>query len=119
MPAPKGNTNALKHGLYAKQFNEDQRAGLRKMDWNDFRHEEFAHRAIGEAIFILLHDIITGFQPDIELVVKLVNSLAINTTATCTCARTHALLNGEEPESDDPLSIALDMVPAFLDERTD
>ena len=111
MAAPKSNTNALKHGLYAKQFNQEQVAGLKKMAWDDFRHEEFAHRAIGQSIFKLLNALLSGQTIDIDQVVKLVNSLCNNTIATATCARTYALLNREDESDEDPLSQALDDVP--------
>ena len=35
MGAPKGNTNALKHGLYAKRYSPEETAGLRKMQPED------------------------------------------------------------------------------------
>ncbi len=113
----KGNTNALKHGLYAKQFNENQRQGLRRMKWDDFRHEEFLHRAIGEGIFKILQALLAKKTPDIDQVVKMVNALSINTTTTSTSARTHAMLNGRDEELGDALSEALDNVP--FDEETD
>ena len=39
MGAPKGNTNALKHGLYAKHFSPEEQTRLRKMSPEDYRHE--------------------------------------------------------------------------------
>ena len=111
MGAPKGNTNALKHGLYAKQFNESQRLGLRKMAWDDFRHEEFAHRAVGACIFRLLQVLLAEETPDIDQVVKLANSLARNTESTGTSARTHALFNRPDTVIEDALSEALDNIP--------
>jgi hypothetical protein len=117
--APKSNTNALKHGLYAKQFNDDQRLGLKRMAWDDFRHEEFAHRVIGVQIFMLLNEKLAVQHPDIDQVVKLSNSFAICTTTTGTHARTHAHLNGMDEQQGDALSEALSDVPFFLDDRTD
>ena len=113
--APKGNTNALKHGLYARHFNADQRAALKRMDWDDFRHEEFMHRAVGEGIFKLLNDLLAGDQPDPGQVSSLVHSLHINTASASTSARTHALLNGER-QLGDALSEALADVPFDLEE---
>jgi uncharacterized protein YjcR len=37
--APKGNTNALKHGLYAKLYSPEQKADLKKMALDDLAHE--------------------------------------------------------------------------------
>src|SRR5512137_2710286 len=117
--APKGNTNALKHGLYARHFNEAQRSGLKRMEWNDFRHEEFLHRVIAEGFFKLLNELLSGVTPDINLIVKLANSLARCTVAAGTHARTHANLNGLDDPLGDALSEALEDVPFFLDDRND
>ena len=117
MPAPKGNTNALKHGLYAKLFNENQRLGLKKMAWDDFRHEEFVHRSIGAGIFKLLQVLLAEKPPDIDQVVKLANSLSNNTASISTSARTHALLNRHDNEIADALSEALDNVPFDICEQ--
>ena len=106
-----GNTNALKHGLYARQFNEEQRKGLKKMDWNDFRHEEMAHRSIGARIFGILQTMLAKESPDIDQIVQLAYALSKNTTTTSTSARTHAILNGRYEQLGDALSEALDNVP--------
>jgi hypothetical protein len=116
--APKGNTNALKHGLYARFFTDNQRAGLRRMHWADHRHEVNAMRAHGADIYKLLQDLLSR-QLNVDQFVKLSNSLATAVTATGTAARTHAGLNGEDVQLGDALSEALDDVPAFTDDRTD
>ena len=116
--APRGNTNALKHGLYAKHFTEQQRDGLKKMDWRDHRHEINLHRTIEENLFIQLQALFSQPVVDLDKVSKLVNSLYLNTSSISTSAKTHALLNGDEALGD-ALSEALAMVPAFEDDRTD
>lgn len=116
--APRGNTNALKHGLYAKHFNDEQRGGLKKMAWDDQTHEINLHRTIGEAIYELFLNQLSLPAPDIDKITKLANSLYLNTSSISTSAKTHAILNGEEALGD-ALSEALDMVPPFEDERTD
>ncbi len=108
--AKTGNTNALKHGLYAKQFNEDQRKGLKRMDWNDFRHEELAHRCAGARIFALLQAALAKEPPDIDQIVQLVFALSKNTITTSTSVRTHAILNGQDEQLEDAFSEALDNV---------
>jgi len=120
MAAPKGNTNALKHGLYAKQFNERQRSSLKRMAWDDFRHEEFAHRTVGERIFGLLQELLAQENPDLEAVGKLMNALASNTASINVSARTHAILNGKDEQIQDALSEALGNVPfdEVSDEKT-
>jgi hypothetical protein len=119
MPAPKGNTNALKHGLYAKRFNETQRLGLRHMAWDDLRHEEFMLRVAADEIYKLLMESLSTIPIDIDHVTNLANSLAICTTATGSHARTHALLNGKERQIIDALSEALSLIDPFKDERRD
>ena len=119
MPAPKGNTNALKHGLYAKQFNEDQRSGLKKMAWDDFRHEEFAARVVASDVFRLLQNALSMPVCDVDQVSKLAQAFVAAITATGTSARTHANLNGKDEPLGDALSEALGNVPFFEDDRVD
>jgi hypothetical protein len=119
MPAPKSNTNALKHGLYAKQFNEDQRKGLRRMAWDDQRHEEFAARVHGSEILRLIIIELSAPVIDIDKIVKLSSSLNNALIASGTSARTHAGLNGEDPNINDALSEALGNFHPFEDDRTD
>jgi len=116
MTAPKGNTNPLKHGLYAQQFTENQRLGLRKMAWDDFRHEEFLHRSIGAELFKLLRALLAEEQPDLDLAIKLAGFLAKNTLTTVVSARTHALLNPPDDAEIDPLEEALDIEPFDIPE---
>jgi uncharacterized protein YjcR len=44
--APKGNTNALKHGLYAKQYSPEEQKELRRMSFDDLQHEINAMRKV-------------------------------------------------------------------------
>jgi hypothetical protein len=117
MAAPKGNTNALKHGLYARQFTEAQRQGLKKMSWDDFRHEEFLHRSVGAEIFRLLRALLANEMPDIDQVIKMATLLSKNTITTACSARMYAQLNVQEPITKDALSEALDNVPFDICEQ--
>jgi len=117
MPAPKGNTNSLKHGLYAKQFNEDQRAGLKRMQWDDYRHEIFVSRVAGAGVFKKLQSILSSPEVDLDQLVKAVNLLAVAFIAAGTSARTHANLNDSEEAFGDALSLALGDVPFDLVEK--
>jgi len=117
--APKGNTNALKWGLYAQHFNDEQRKGLKRMHWRDERHEIFMHRTIGEDLFIHLQSLLSMPVVDLDQVVKIVNILANNTTTIGTSSRTHAILNGEDPQMGDALSEALGDFNPFEDDRKD
>jgi hypothetical protein len=46
MPAPRRNTNALKHGLYARYFNHDARRDMKKMPEDDLTFEIAACRHV-------------------------------------------------------------------------
>ena len=89
MPAKQGNSNALKHGLYAKRFSKDERTLLKLMPADDMTFEIAALRVIADNIMNLLEK-----TEDIDSKIKLYNSLNNTTTAINTCARTHAILNG-------------------------
>jgi len=117
MPAPKGNINALKHGLYAKQFNHDQISGLKKMQWDDHRHEVYGLRVIGAQIFKLLQIALSRSIVDVDEVIKYTNAYALCTTSTGGAARLHANLNGMEAPFGDALSLALGDVPFDLVEK--
>ena len=39
MAPRKGNTNALKHGLYSRRFTDTEKQLLKKMDVDDLRQE--------------------------------------------------------------------------------
>jgi hypothetical protein len=119
MPAPKGNTNALKHGLYAKQFNDDERAGLKKMHLDDHRHEVNALRTVGAELYRLFKIQLSLPVVDVSKAVALSNAIEMVAVATGTSARTHNLLNGTDEPVGDALSEALGNVPFFEDDRID
>ena len=125
MGAPKGNTNALKHGLYAKHFTAEERAWLRKMSPEDYRHELYMMRMAVNSVFEIQQRIRTrmdsrpGFSDpeDEEALARITNSLALAMTALNTTARTHALFSGTDTTLNDPLDEALDSLPIFLDDK--
>jgi len=124
MGAPKGNTNALKHGLYARHYNGEERLGLRNMSPEDFRHEIYMMRVAVKNVFKIqsdLHKAVEKVQDSvdtetIEALAKITNSLALAVTALSTVARTHALINGKDASANDAFEQALNSLPIFLDD---
>lgn len=111
MPGSKGNTNALKHGLYAKQFRDDQRASLRKMAWDDHRHELNMFRTVAADVYRLLRSSLDSSSPNLDRLSTLVTDLSIAAARVDASARTHGLLNGTIESYTDALELALEMVP--------
>jgi hypothetical protein len=125
MGAPKGNTNALKHGLYAKHFSTEELERLRRMKPEDYRHELAMLRVainnvfdIQRQLYAMLNEMLKNKQPyDVEGLSKMTNSLALATTALNTTARTHALFNGKGSVVADALDAALDGMTIFLEDK--
>ena len=125
MGAPKGNTNALKHGLYAKRYSLEETAGLRNMPPEDYQHEIFMMRVVVKNIFeihtelvALVEKLLASGQPaEVEGLTKITNSLSLAMTALNTTARTYALFNGTDTALIDPLDEALDGLAIFLDDK--
>ncbi|MGA2488639.1 MAG: hypothetical protein ABSF99_00420 [Anaerolineales bacterium] len=125
MAAPKGNTNALKHGLYAKHFSPTEQAGLRSMSPEDYRHEINMLRVAVKNMFQIHSDLkkivermLACEQPaDVDGLAKITNSLALAVTALNTTARTYALFNGTDTSLNDSIEEAMDSLPVFLDDK--
>ena len=125
MGAPKGNTNALKHGLYAQHFTMQEQGWLRRMAPDDYRPEIHIMRKAVKNVFdiqvrirVLLDNIPSSNDPkDFEALAKVTNSLALAVTALNTTARTQALFSGTDSGLNDPLDEALDSLTIFLDDK--
>jgi len=125
MGAPKGNANALKHGLYAKHFSPEEQAGLRRMALEDYRHEIHMMRVTVNNIFDIhirihkmLDEALKSNQPiNVEALAQITNSLSLAMTALNTTARTHALFSGAEPALNDDFEDALNSLKIFLDDK--
>ncbi len=123
MGAPKGNTNALKHGLYAKHFKLEDQIRLRRMSPEDYRHEIYMMRVAVNNVFeiharlhALAEKVLENNQTcDVEALSKITNSLALAITALSTTARTYALFNGTDASVNDAFEEALKSLPVFLD----
>jgi hypothetical protein len=124
MGAPKGNTNALKHGLYAKPFSPSDRARLRSMSPEDFRQEiEMLRITVGHLFEIhsRLHARLESQsaldQPSlVDSLARVSNSLSLAMTTLNTTARTYALLTGTNASVNDAFEQALNSLPIFLDD---
>jgi hypothetical protein len=82
MPGKKGNTNALKHGLYSKAF----------VTRNSLTIEQ--RRAILDACISRAFQAFQDIGDDIPKLSMLLNSIGIAVSAANTCERTLALING-------------------------
>ena len=123
MGAPKGNTNALKHGLYAKHFSQEEQTRLRKMSPEDLRHEIGMMRVAVKNVFDVqvreyerVKSLMNAGQVyDVEPLAKTTNCLAAAVTALNSTLRTYALFNGSDTNVRDALDEALDGMAVFLD----
>jgi hypothetical protein len=91
MSAKKGNTNALKHGLYAKRFSDLDRTQLKGMSESDLRFEVAMLRVVIDRILTELEK-----SKAMDKRLPLYGSLMNAVTALNTTVRTHALLNGDD-----------------------
>jgi len=109
--APKGNCNAMKHGLYAKHYTPEEKEELRKMGYGDLRHEINVARMIVGDIVKIHKQLMAGEQVDIEKLTRLDNSACIAIDKVSLCATRHAILNGECDTLNDSLAEALAGLP--------
>ena len=109
--APRGNCNALKHGLYAKHYTEEQKNEMKQMGHRDLRHEINAARMIVSDIIKLHAGLMRGEQVDIDKITKLDNSACNAIDKVSLCATRHAILNGDCTSLNDSLTEALEGLP--------
>jgi len=117
--APKGNCNALKHGLYAKHYTPEQKEELRQMEHGDLRHEINVARMILSDIVKIHKQIMAGKQVDIEKLTKLDNSACNAIDKVSLCATRYAILNGENVNLNDSLTEALEGLPLHEEDPRD
>jgi hypothetical protein len=125
MGAPKGNTNALKHGLYAKHFSPEEREQLRRMPPSDYRHEIYMMRLASDYVFDVqkrIYQMTIGIENsdkpmDVEALAKITNSLSLAVTALNTTERTYALFNGMDTGTNNAFDEALNSMTIFLDDK--
>lgn len=121
MGAPRGNTNALKNGLYSRHLSREQQGRLRKMSFEDFRHEMVALRIFFDT---LLEDFLiskrerdqaisAGKPLDFDTPVRLSNAASTIAVAYASLSRTQALFSGRDQSKQDALDRALDQLIFF------
>jgi hypothetical protein len=124
MGAPKGNTNSLKHGLYARRFVPKDGYGVRSLASGDLQQEIHIMRIVVRNLFVLharlreqVDEVPRCDPQEVDALSRLTNSLSLAVTSLSTIIRTHALLNAADDSMNDALEQALDAMPIFLDEK--
>ncbi len=92
MPAPRGNRNALKHGLYAKHFNPDLTPELKRMPADSVLMELYALRMVASQA---LDHLETVSDPDKKTTAILAAVRALEAAAAAVTR--HRLLDGNAP----------------------
>jgi len=105
--APKGNTNALKHGLYAKHYSPEEQKELRRMSFDDLQHEINAMRKVAADILEEHNKIKAGGVVDLEQLARTDNSLCNAIDKVSLCAIRHSVLTGNNPTVNDSMLEAL------------
>jgi hypothetical protein len=109
--APKGNANALKHGLYAKHFKPEEKVELRQMAWNDLLYEILGSRSMAEKAMELANREMAVPAPDVAKVVALINTWTSAVTSISLAAARYGVLTGENANLNDSLAEALAGLP--------
>ena len=93
MAAKKQNTNALKHGLYARHYTKDEQASLQQMPPLESLHEIHMLRSTLDRILTMIESC-----DDEDRKVKLLNALFLGSQRLANAMRTHTLLVGNNQE---------------------
>ena len=109
MPGTPGNTNAIKHGLYAKHFTRKERSALKNVDPLDLSYEIAALRVAADRLFSLIER-----TEDADTQAKLHNSLTLALSEIGGLAARLGLLTGKESDLNDAIDEALSDVDFFL-----
>jgi len=119
MAAPKGNTNALKHGLYSKHYSAEERKELKQMPWDDLSFEIMAARSKAEKAQALVKTELSMSQPDTDKIIALLNAWDVALRTVAHLANRIASLTGENTTLNDSLAAALAALPAFAEDDHD
>jgi hypothetical protein len=113
MPAPKGNLNALKHGLYARNFLPDETDALRRMTFDNLLYEIAGCRTMAEKAMRLVYRHMSQPDPDSDKVVPLLNAWNASVRSIALLALRYTTLTGDNPSFTDSLAEALAGVPLY------
>jgi uncharacterized protein YjcR len=113
MAAPKGNTNALKHGLYAKHYRPEEVKELKRMEADNLLYELMAARQKADKCHNLVEAQELMPAKDIASMVALLGAwdTALNTVANI--ATKISLLTGTNQTLQDSLMEALSGMKQF------
>jgi hypothetical protein len=117
MSAPKGNANALRHGLYAKHYTPEQRKELSQMAHDDLRHEINSARVVAADILKCHYQIMAGEKVDLDQLAKNVGSFCNIIERIGLAVSRYSLLTGSNPGLNDSLAEALATLPMYEDEE--
>jgi hypothetical protein len=109
--APRGNSNALKHGLYAKHFKPEEKAELRRMAWNNLLFEILGTRSMAEKAMDLANREMALPAPDVAKVATLISAWTSAITTITLAAVRYGVLTGENASLNDSLAEALAGLP--------
>ena len=111
MAPQKGNTNALKHGLYARRFTDTEKKDLKRMPANALRQEIALLRVV---IDRLLDKIPTGDPESYENFLKGTSVLVTAVDKLVNAIQSYAILTGDyDPDKEDDAE-AMRMFNAYL-----
>jgi hypothetical protein len=102
-----GNTNALKHGLYAKYFDKDSLKAIRKIRPDDLLQEVATFRR-ALALVTNVFD-----NRDADILLKHINAMSSAAASLNNLIRTHALLTGDYTPLTNALEETLDDVQPY------
>jgi hypothetical protein len=109
--APRGNSNALKHGLYAKHFKPEEKAELRRMAWNNLLFEILGTRSMAEKAMDLANREMAMPSPDVARVATLISAWTSAIITITLAAVRYGVLTGENASLNDSLAEALAGLP--------
>jgi hypothetical protein len=114
MTASPGNTNALKHGLYARRFSDAEKKHLRGINPQDLTFEIAALRVAADRILAL----IATAEKD-EDKANYHNALTHAMIGIATLARTNSILTGTYTPLEDAKAQTLANVDFYLTDDAD
>ena len=109
--APRGNSNALKHGLYAKHYKPEEKVELLRMAWNNFLFEILGTRSMAEKAMDLANREMAMPSPDVVKVATLISAWTSAITTITLAAVRYGVLTGENASLNDSLAEALAGLP--------
>ncbi len=116
MAAPKGNHNALKHGLYATHFSPQTLARIRQMSPLDLQQEISLMRVAVKNLFELHNRLFTEGPKDPEEFRKITNSLSLAVATLTTAVRANVLFQAQNSSQNNSISSAMENLPVFLED---